>query len=173
MAADLFISFVLGIISTLLVKIGILDRYYRPRLQIGEDVPVRTHLDDNSGNRVEFIAHRIVIRNTGRTAAKDCKAYIRISETQIQRTAWMISSNDRPYTVTLNVQDLEYADLYAVSQDRMTCVIPLEYGYSKGTISSCMFVPQNVNRVVLRISSSNATPVESTIALIGRAQDNA
>jgi hypothetical protein len=85
----------------------------------------------------------------------------------------MISSNDRPYTVTLNVQDLEYADLYAVSQDRMTCVIPLEYGYSKGTISSCMFVPQNVNRVVLRISSSNATPVESTIALIGRAQDNA
>ena len=88
------------------MKIGILDRYYRPRSQIGEDVPVRTHLNDNTGNRAEFIAHRIVIGNTGRTAAKDCKAYIRIKETQIQRTAWMISSNDRPYTVTLNVQDL-------------------------------------------------------------------
>jgi hypothetical protein len=87
MSADLFISFVLGIISTLLVKIGILDWYYRPRLQIGEDVPVITHLNDNTGNPVEFIAHRIIIRNTGRTAAKDCKAYVRISETQIQRTA--------------------------------------------------------------------------------------
>lgn len=96
-------------------------------LQIGEDVPVRTHLDDNSGNRVEFIAHRIVIRNTGRTAAKDCKAYIRISETQIQRTAWMISSNDRPYTVTLNVQDLEYADLYAVSHLEYAVYRDLEY----------------------------------------------
>jgi hypothetical protein len=61
----------------------------------------------------------------------------------------MISSNDRPRTVTLNVQDLEYVDLYAVSQDRTTCVIPLEQGYAKETISSCMSVPQDVNTVVL------------------------
>jgi hypothetical protein len=84
----------------------------------------------------------------------------------------MISGNDRPYTVTLNVQDLEYVDLYAVSQDRMTCVIPLEYGYTKATISSCMSVPQGVNSVVLRISSSYARLVERNITLTGRAQGN-
>jgi hypothetical protein len=164
---DLFISFVLGIISTLLVKIGILDRYYRPLLKIGEDVPVRTRLRNEEGNPIEFIAHRIVVRNTGRTAAKDCKAYIKIGETLVQRTAWMISDNDRPHTVTLNVEDLEYVDLYAISQDGRTRVIPLEHGYSEGTISSCMSVPQNVNAVTLRISSSNAGPVESIIAFPG------
>jgi hypothetical protein len=163
--ADLFISFVLGIISTLLVKIGILDRYYRPLLKIGEDIPVRTRLRNEENNPIEFIAHRIVVRNTGRTAAKDCKAYIKIGETLAQRTAWMISDNDRPHTVTLNVEDLEYVDLYAISQDGSTRVIPLEQGYSEGTISSCMSVPQNINAVTLRISSSNAGPAESIIAL--------
>ena len=46
----------------------------------------------------------------------------------------------------------------------------LEHGYSKG-ISSCMSVPQNVNSITLRITSSNAKPIESTIALSGRVQD--
>jgi len=163
---DALISFVLGIISTLLVKLGVLDRYYRPRIVIGEDLPVGISLNNDDGVPVTFIAHRIVVRNDGRTAAKDCKAYIRISPTSIQRTAWVLPDNNRSYTVTLNVRDLEYVDLYAVTQDRRIRVIPLEYGYSKRTISSCSPVPQNVDRVILRISSSNSRPTEKEITLL-------
>jgi hypothetical protein len=148
------------------VKLGVLDRYYRPRIVIGEDLPVGISLNNDDGVPVTFIAHRIVVRNDGRTAAKDCKAYIRTSPTSIQRTAWVLPDNNRSYTVTLNVRDLEYVDLYAVSQDRRIRVIPLEYGYSKRTISSCSPVPQNVDRVTLRISSSNSRPTEREITLL-------
>ena len=67
----------LGIISTLLVKIGILDTYYRPVLEIGEDEPVKNGLEDNNDKTSNLPAHRIVVRNSRRTAAKDCKAYIK------------------------------------------------------------------------------------------------
>jgi hypothetical protein len=99
---DAIISFVLGIISTLLVKLGMLDRYYKPKIAIGEDIPVGIRLADDDGRPIVFVAHRIVVRNDGRMAAKDCKAYITFGENLVQRTAWVLPDNNRPYRLLKN-----------------------------------------------------------------------
>ncbi len=47
------------------------------------------------------------------------------------------------------------------------CVIPLEYGYSKGTIASCREVDPRVDGIPVRITSKNAKPSEKITKLNG------
>lgn len=88
------------------------------------------HLSDERGTKVPFIAHRVVVKNCGKTAAEGCKAYTIISELDVERAAWIRPSDNLVYAATLNVDDIEYLDLYAITEDGRMCVIPLEYGYS-------------------------------------------
>jgi hypothetical protein len=69
--------------------------------------------------------------------AEWCKAYTIISENDVERAAWIRPSDHLVYAATLNVNDIEYLDLYAITEDGQICVIPLEYGYSKGTTNMC------------------------------------
>ncbi|MGA7368466.1 MAG: hypothetical protein WBX01_05005 [Nitrososphaeraceae archaeon] len=73
------IGFVLGFISAVLVRI-VTDWYNRPVLAIGGNdaiiiatFPMHSHRERG---HVTYYGNRITVENTGRTAAKDCKAYI-------------------------------------------------------------------------------------------------
>ena len=54
-----------------------------------------------------------------------------------------------------------------IARERQICVIPLEYGYSKGTIASCRKVDPSVDGIPVRITSKNAKPSEKIIKLNG------
>jgi hypothetical protein len=130
------------------------------------------HLADYSGTEVPFIAHRIVVKNCGKTAAEGCKAYTIISENDVERAAWIKPSDHLVYAATLTVNDIEYLDLYAISKDGQMCIIPLEYGYSKRTIASCRKVDPSVDGIPVRITSKNAKPSEKIIKLKGIKYEN-
>jgi hypothetical protein len=156
---DVFIGFALGIVGAIVVNLGV-DRIYRPQIKIEDaDIERKIHLSDGNGNRIPFVAHRIVVKNRGKTAAEGCKAYTIISTNDVERAAWMRPHDHLVYTVTLNVNDIEYLDLYAITEDGRMCVIPLEYGYSKGTIESCRKVGSKVNGIPVRITSKNGAAV--------------
>jgi hypothetical protein len=164
---EVFVAFGLGIVSAIFVNLAV-DRYYRPQIKIeNEETERMIHLTDDSGTKVPFIAHRIVVKNCGKTAAEWCKAYTIISENDVERAAWIRPSDHLVYAATLNVNDIEYLDLYAITEDGQICVIPLEYGYSKGTISSCRKVDPSVDGIPVRITSKNAKPSEKIIKLNG------
>ncbi|HEU4824379.1 MAG TPA: hypothetical protein VFS97_13225 [Nitrososphaeraceae archaeon] len=80
---------------------------------------------------VEFIATRIKVRNTGSTAAENCKASIIMGANEF-RVGWMLPKED--LTVTINAHDSEYIDLCASStgtddQGRVRRLMTTERGY--------------------------------------------
>lgn len=154
------ISFVLGIISAVLVK-WLEIRYHRPVIRIEDKVTCKEIELDGA----PFIANRIRIRNVGRSGAKSCKVYVESAEDEIERTGWMLSDNDTSYTLTLNVDIPEYVDLCAISNDARTRVITLERGYKERSVKSCTTLPAGDYEITLRVTSSNARPAPGRIKI--------
>jgi hypothetical protein len=168
---ETLISVVGGFVSAVIAGIVIkrrLNHYYRPILVIdgNETIIVREIGLDTGivhGNAVvPFNANRIRVRNTGRSAAKDCKAFVVYTENDIERAAWMIPNINNGNTITSNVGDSEFVDLCAVSDDlNQPRVIPLENGY-QGRVDTCTRLRPAAGDIdiTVRITSSNAAPME-------------
>jgi hypothetical protein len=155
-----WVSFVLGvasaIISALIIKY-IEIRLMKPDIKIMDTVVVTGfHLTDN-GQQVFYHANRIRVENKGRTAAQNCKAYLELNDTHIERTGWMLPDMNAGYTVTLNVKDKEYVDLCAIDVNGTNRVATLEYGYTKGTVDSCVPLGNQIIEATIKITSSNAS----------------
>ena len=120
---DIFIAFGSGTASGILAGVAVkllVDHWYRPMIRIeDDDIPRKIDLTQDDGSTVRFVAHRVVVRNHGKSAAECCKAYIETSRNEIERAAWMIP-HDNDYTITLNVHDIEYVDLYAITEDGLS-----------------------------------------------------
>lgn len=71
---DILIAFGLGTASGILAGVSvklIVDYRYRPIIRIEEDDIQRgIDLTEDDGSRVRFVAHRVVVRNRGKTAAE-------------------------------------------------------------------------------------------------------
>jgi hypothetical protein len=160
-----FIAFGLGILAGIVIKHWEI-RYSRPVISIISQVIVRGFgLTDESGAVITYFANRVKVTNTGRTGAKDCKAYVDFGENDIERTGWMLPDDNTAYSLTLNVNVIEYVDLCAISVDGLTRVVTLEYGYRKGTVGSCRILPPGNRNLVVRVTSSNAQPAARTVRL--------
>lgn len=146
------------------------DRFFRPVIKIGQDtffsiVNLRPDLGLKVKEEDLYTINRIVVRNIGRTAAKDCKIYLQYQLSAfpgLQRLAWLTSDKNSVYTtITLNVQDEEYADFCAVSKDGKTILFPPDSGFNASEgIGSCVSVPLSKYEGVeftIMITSSNAT----------------
>lgn len=164
-----FIAFGLGIVSGVVVKY-FEDRFFRPVIRIGQDtfweiVNLRPDLGLKVKEEDLYTINRIVVRNIGRTAAKDCKIYFQNKFSpfpSLQRLTWLTSDKNSVYTtITLNVQDEEYVDFCAVSKDGKTILFPPGNGFSASEgIGSCNSVPFSEYEGVeftFMITSSNAT----------------
>jgi hypothetical protein len=164
---DVFIAFGLGIAAGVIVRLTV-EYYYRPVIAI-EDVVITRRIDLNHEDRrhIPYIANRIRVINTGKTAAKDCKVYVDYEDERIERTAWMLPDNNSAHTITLNVRDREFVDLCAISDDEtLTRIVSLEHGYSKGTVESCTILPiRDPLELTVRVTSSNTQPNERRISL--------
>lgn len=168
---ETLVSVIGGFVSAVIAGIVIkrrLNYYYRPILVIdgNETIIVREIGLDTGivhGNAVvPFNANRIRVRNTGRSAAKDCKAFIVYTENDVERAAWMIPNVNNGNTITLNVGDREFVDLCAVSDElNQPRVIPLENGY-QGRVDTCtrLWPEGGDTDIIVRITSSNADPTD-------------
>ncbi len=164
------IGFVTAVAAGVIIKLW-LEHYYRPVLVIDgnetiiiRQIGLRTGIAQ--GNAVVlFNANRFRVRNSGRSAAKNCKAYVHYNDNDVERTAWLISNTNGEHTVTLNVEDREFVDLCAISDDvNLPRVIPLERGYP-GSIDLCTRLPPGARDIIVRITSSNARPTERRVRL--------
>lgn len=174
---EVILGFVTAVGAGILIKLWI-EHYFRPILVIegNEAIVVRTiYLYTNiiQGNvPIEYYANRIRVRNKGKSAAKDCKVYVDYPhentehEIDTERAAWLVPYANSGYTLTLNVNDKEFVDLCAISDDvNQPRVIPLEYGYTQGRIDSCTLLPPVDMDIAVRITSSNAKPTERSVRL--------
>jgi len=82
--------------------------YMSPVLKVKENPECRSfHLNDY---RWEYLAYRIIVENSGRRAAKNCKGYIMIGGAK-ERVCWTVSK-ERP-NATINAKDEEKLDFCA------------------------------------------------------------
>jgi hypothetical protein len=84
-------GFVSAVIAGIIIKRR-LNHYYRPILVIDgnetiiiREITLRVPLAQG-GIDISFNAHRIRVRNIGRSAAKDCKAFVNYTENDVERT---------------------------------------------------------------------------------------
>jgi hypothetical protein len=174
---EVVLGFVTAVAAGILIKLWI-EHYFRPILVIEGDEAIVVRAIELHTNIVQdnvpidYYANRIMVRNRGRSAAKDCKVYVdypqgnREHEINTERTAWLVPYANSGYTLTLNVNDREFVDLCAISDDvNQPRVIPLEYGYTQGRIDSCTPLPPVDMDITVRVTSSNAKPTERSVRL--------
>jgi hypothetical protein len=80
----------------------------------------------------------------------------------------MLPDNTNAFTIILNVNDREFVDLCAISEDGQTRLVTLECGYRKGTVESCTSLQPHDLEINVRITSSNARPTERRVRLHNR-----
>ena len=160
-------GFISAVIAGILLRLWI-SYYLRPILVIegNESIITRVIYLKGSNDLDEvFYANRVSIKNIGRSAAKDCKAYIVYRKDHVERAAWMIPDMNSGYTLTLNVQDSEFIDLCAVSQKSIR-VIPSERGYGTQHYEPIRSDLESKDLdLTLRITSSNTRPTERRLRI--------
>lgn len=119
--------------------------FLQPAIIIEDEVTCREIRLDG----VPFIANGVRVRNSGRSAAQGCRAYVESAGNDMERTGWVLPDNDNEYTLALNVDIPAYVDLCAISNDAKTRVITLEGGYKEGTLKSCRTLPPGDYEITL------------------------
>ena len=169
---ELVLGFVTAVLSGIAIKM-IIDYILRPVLQIedsSQSIIVRSfqmHSHDNERGHYSYLANRISVRNVGKSAAKDCKAYFDYRE-QTQRVAWLLPDRNSGFTIVLNVEDKEFVDLCAIRSDGRFRIIPPEQGYVneyENEYAERLSPEVGEINLTLRITSSNAKPVTRTLRL--------
>jgi len=147
----------------------IYDQYRKPQLKI-----VRFNELVTSKHR----SWRVIVRNTGRTAAENSTGSVHLSGTDANgnnvnikgSVCWSII--DSPSAITINVEDEQSLDIYRVSLHQPKYhffQIPTEKGWSvqrsDGTISLSAFAnPANL-KIKIRITAKNAKHCQKTYSL--------
>lgn len=129
-------------------------RYKEPKLEIETNL---TFVESSAGT---FTSH-VKVRNKGKTAAKDCKAFLLYGGYEAQPT-W-IRGRDK---VTINAYDYEFIDGFILDKatSRVTVNSLPILGLGQ-TGSMPITVIQNTD-MTLRISSANAKSIEREIHIL-------
>lgn len=171
---DPYFSIIAGFVSAVVAAIVIrllIDRYKQPVLEIDGAIIIREFLlHSHTKGHVKYFANRVSVKNRGRSAAKDCKAYIDY-EDNTQRTAWLLPDRNSGYTIILNINDREFVDLCAISGIDHVRIFPPERGYENEfdtEYASRLWPSAGEFDITLRISSSNAKSTERRVRLHNR-----
>ena len=138
------------------------------RVRFNLSGPGRSHLS------WEYSAQRIIVRNVGRSAARNCKGWILMGERK-ERVAWVV--RDQP-NITINQKDTERLDFcaYYVSGQRPATVNseqkvvpwvirPTENGWGNAPWNDEISAESPVNRIRadVVVTSDNANPVQKPV----------
>lgn len=187
-AMTILIALVVAVITTFSSNY-VWWRFNRPRLEIdkGQSPLVRLiHLNAYSIKingavhhyEVPYLVNRLVVRNNGRTAAKNCKATLVIGNVE-EKVCWSIPKER--YMMTINAGDHEYVDVCAIcvkdpkkiienikkqegplfeaigisEKDIKRRLAPTEWGWGS-LIRECRDLGDEILEASLKISSSNS-----------------
>jgi len=128
------------------------------------------HRRAGQSEEVSYLANRITVKNTGKSAARDCKAYIDLEEST-QRVVWLLPDKNSGFTIIINAEDKEFVDLCAIRETNEYRIIPPEQGYvfeDEVNYVTMLTSDQGVVELTLRITSSNAKPIERKVKLHNR-----
>ena len=163
------------------------DAYYMPVLEIvlkPEDVTIKSILLETNEYicRANIKVSRIIIKNKGRTAAKNCKGWLSYKNSQgkdVQvRVCWTVPK-ERP-TATINVNDMERLDFCGYRIDvcfeslvegvrlpnmekRLLFLAPTEDSWEKPRDFTCLLQNQRFGVV---ITSENTKSISAKIHLL-------
>lgn len=180
---DPYTSIIIGFVTAVLAGIAIrmiIDYILRPILVIDvndksviirrfELHPSRFPRPGQSDD-VSYLANRITVKNTGKSAARDYKAYFDYEE-YTQRVAWLLADKNSGFTIIINVKDREFVDLCAIREDNAFRIIPPEQGYVieyEDDYATQVSSDEGMIELTLRITSSNAKPIEIKVKLHNR-----
>ncbi len=149
----------IGIILLVLAGKLIYDHLKRPSLKIAKTSEIVTITLDNINQYLQYYVNRIIVRNTGRTAAKSCKGYL-IFEGRKERVCWMIPDS-RPM-ITIHPKGGEEKLDFCAIQNKIglfpTVLFPTENG--NWDRSRHLFGDEKVK---VQITAENARPVSRWI----------
>jgi hypothetical protein len=149
--------------------------YTSPILKIKERVERRIfHLGER---KWEYTVNRIIVQNTGRSAARSCKGYV-VTEEGKERVCWSVPK-ERP-NATINTNDEERLDFCAFyesgpthhgpivvgkEQEKVPIIIaPTEEGWPQNP-SDCRRLDR-LEKCKVFITADNAVPVDASIRFI-------
>lgn len=152
------------------------DSYKSPNLIILADPELRQiTLYDRPYHGTTYVANRIIVRNTGRTAATNCKGYIIHHSDQLykERVCWSTFERE---IVTINKNDDERLDYCAFNQSSETTTglgrfpavsVPTEKGWDT---PRALHDKALTDKYEVLITSDNANQAKRSIALDTRAK---
>ncbi|MEK9133763.1 MAG: hypothetical protein AAB333_02790 [Pseudomonadota bacterium] len=136
--------------------------YMKPVLELKNEIESRSF--HPIGGSLEYVCNRIIVENTGRSAAKNCKGYIVITGKAKERVCWTIP-DERP-NATINAKDEERLDFCAFlnnyhsgtgTEKPPRIIAPIENGWDNhrdlSTLKECEVL----------ITAENADPVSKKI----------
>jgi hypothetical protein len=115
-----------------------------------------------TGSRYTYKVNRVVAKNTGRSAAKNCKGYIVVKNSQ-ERVCWTVTK-ERP-NATINAKDEERLDFCAFYQSGPDdspprIIVPTEDGWVTPTLCRKL---DEIDDCEVLITADNAEPVKTRI----------
>jgi hypothetical protein len=147
----------------------IYDEYRKPKLEIVRVDPLSSKY---------FKTWRVIVKNTGKTAAENCTGSIHLSGKDANgnnvnlegSVCW--STLDNPNIITLNVEDEQSLDVYSITFAEATLQFPTEKGWSSPRASFKLSDFENPAqlRIKIRITAKISKPHEKTYFL--RKQEN-
>lgn len=137
-----------GLLFSIPIRYG-WDIFKRPVLKIEEKIESRgfdIKFLGEDGPKWGYVANRIIVKNIGRSAAKNCKGWIVSGESK-ERVHWMVPPKER-VDATINVKDDERLDFCAYYKKG-----PKEYppAFEKS--------PKTVSKII--VSDENGFPTDS------------
>jgi len=160
---------VFGGIITYLFGRYLYEEYRKPKLEI-------VRVDPLSIPNVKF--YRIVVKNTGKTAAENCTGGIHLFGTDIKgnnvdikgSVCWSILGN--PNIITINVEDEQSLEIYRIHRTQPKYwffEVPTEKGWNflrlGGVLPLSNFVNPAKLQIEIRITAKNAKPCKKKYSL--------
>lgn len=134
--------------------------YTKPVLEIMKTIEQRSIQLENFGNK-QYAAHRIIVRNIGKTAAKNCKGYV-IANGIKERVCWSIPK-DRA-VIKINAEDEERLDVCSLQNDtgmRPKIIVPTE----EGLWDPRRYVDETESRFTVLVTAENTEPVSAALKI--------
>jgi hypothetical protein len=154
-------------IPILQIKKGVEIRITDFNCEIGDDIKLQIGLSRNEfgdfSPQIIYKCIRIIIENVGKTAAKDCKAYI-VTSNGKERICWTVPTERTE--AKINVNDNERLDFCAfpivttdnVTWDNKKIIIPHENGWNNSWVAGLF-------ECKVLVTSENAEPIEANIKI--------
>ena len=141
----------------------------RPKLEIIDKVNYDFDLElDDCSDKIDLNVFRLVVKNSGKSAAKNCKAYIKTQrkDNRLSRVCWTLTS-ERP-NATINRDSIEELDLIGFDKKlsfRIKSTCPNENDWPKKIKYFKGRSLDNINECEVLITASNAKSARKTIML--------